>query len=104
MERRHHQRSPRQREIHGLRENPKDLYAGLPYQEIGKELRASAELLCGAKSSRHHRPCRVRDGAEGDGATVAGGQEIQRRENLLRQNQVRGVRRLVRGKCLALHG
>ena len=41
MKRRHHQRSPRQREVHRLRPHLKDLHAGLPHEEGGEEHRAS---------------------------------------------------------------
>ena len=56
MECRHHQWSPRQREVHRLRPHPEDLHAGLPHEEGGEEHRASPQLRRGTEPSGHHAP------------------------------------------------
>lgn len=56
VECRHHQWSPRQREVHRLRPHPEDLHAGLPHEEGGEEHWASPQLLRGAEPSCNHSP------------------------------------------------
>ena len=56
-------------------EQPEDIHAGLPDEEVGEERRHDTAVFCRRQPSRHHRPRPVvgaggqrdRDGQEADG-------------------------------------